>query len=253
MTLTGESGPASRSAASQARTIHSLSGFTRFVEEECEADFVLFRGQPEDLPLLPRIARLRPRKELLKMEREMLAAFKREAITFIQQIPDNDWDWLSIAQHHRLPTRLLDWTRNPLAALWFAVEQPARTMDKPGVVWTFSPDGKDIIFDVTRESPFQGGRTKVFVPRHITPRIRAQVAVFTIHKYLEKLKKFVPLEQNRQQKHLLKKLVIPTGNFAEIRRQLDRCGVNASSLFPDIDGVSRYLDWTYSMLHDEGN
>ena len=231
--------------------IESLTDFIRFVEDECDDDFVLFRGQPEDLPLLPRIARLRLTGDLLKTEQEMFSAFKREAVTFISQMPDNDWDWLSIAQHHRLPTRLLDWTKNPLAPLWFAVEQPSRVKAREAVVWIFSPQQSGIIYDVTRESPFAGGRTRVFVPRHLTPRIRAQVAAFAIHKYVKKIGTFVPLERNRQQKRFLRKLLIPPEQFSEMRYQLDRCGVNASSLFPDIDGLSRYLDWYYSLLEDE--
>src|SRR5205807_2117467 len=180
----------------------------------------------------------------LRDEQEMLRAFRREAVTFLDVTPTNDWDWLAIAQHHGLPTRLLDWTANALAALWFAVRRPARQPDRPhAVVWVFRPEDKDIIKDVEALSPFDGQRTNVFVPRHVTLRIRAQVAAFTVHKFIHSLKRFVPLEKNIRHKRRLDKILIPALAFAELRFELDRCGVNASSIFPDLDGLCIHLTW----------
>ncbi|HVO91437.1 MAG TPA: FRG domain-containing protein [Terriglobales bacterium] len=232
-------------------TIKRLRDFIKLMEDYRFDDFVLFRGQDQDWALLPKIARLNPRDSLLKNEEDMVSAFKREAVTFLSALPTNDWDWLSIAQHHGLPTRLLDWTKNPLAALWFAIRYPAKTPDSPAVVWIFKPAEQDIIKNVAAVSPFEGKRTKVYVPRHVTPRIRAQVAAFTVHKFVASLKRFVPFEKNKQQKHLLHKVLIPAHAFSEIRFELDRCGVNASSLFPDLDGLSLHLGWEYSLLSDE--
>jgi type I restriction enzyme M protein len=50
----------------------------------------------------------------------MLEKFKREAIPYLTIKPNDDWDWLALAQHHGLPTRLLDWTQNPLVAVGIA-------------------------------------------------------------------------------------------------------------------------------------
>jgi hypothetical protein len=126
-------------------TIQSVSEFLRLVEqakkiEEAKnnnADFI-YRGQREDKPLRPRLGRLVPKGKRKKIERLMFDEFKRTSIALTDLQPESDWDFLAIAQHHNLPTRLLDWTHSALAALWFAVEkEPAQDSGKKldAVVW----------------------------------------------------------------------------------------------------------------------
>ena len=163
-------------------TFESLSDFVRYLENQTsKAQFIVFRGQREDWPLLPKIARLDLLESLKDSEPEMFEVFKREAVALLDIPPTNDWDWLTVAQHHGLPTRLLDWTTNPLAALWFAVSEPVEDDSQDGVVWVFEPSKRRITRDPERaRSPFEVSATYLYLPRHVTPRIRAQEGVFTV-------------------------------------------------------------------------
>lgn len=180
----------------------------------------------------------------------MLADFRRQVIPFLSFQPETEWDWLALAQHHGLATRLLDWTANPLAGLWFAVEKPA-VDSRPGVVWVFQTDRADYVTDVLEADPFEGGRTKIFQPRHITERIVSQAGWFTVHKYLADKKGFIPLEKNIHYKKALRKLLIPAASFPKIRRQLAGWGFSAASLYPGIDGLCTHIEAQYSQLADE--
>lgn len=230
--------------------INTLSEYIEHIRKNYKDDIVLFRGQREDKPLLPKIARIQTRERVLESEKKMLDDFKRKSIPFLERNIEPDWDWLALAQHHGLATRLLDWTLNPLAALWFAVEKPP--IDKgSGVVWVFKPAKNDFVDPRGQASPFEGERTKVFQPNHITGRIVAQGGWFTVHKYMVNQSRFIPLDKIGRLKKALTKIVVPAGKFADLRYELDRCGINNALLFPGLDGLCNYIQWLNSIAEDE--
>lgn len=233
-------------------SVNCLKDFIKYVEDDTDgSNTVLFRGQANDWPLLPKLARLNVKDgNVLATERSMLESFKSRSLPFLDSKPESDWEWLSIAQHYGMPTRLLDWTTNPLAALWFAVEQPGLEGEN-GVVWAFPPKSEDFVSDPTNTNPVEIKGTRVFQPKHVTRRIVAQHGWFTAHPFMKDRLRFVPMNINRRYKDRLTKLIIPPTSFAPLRLGLDRCGINASTLFSDLAGVCKDLERQYSLLADE--
>lgn len=236
------------------KEVGSLPDYLQHIEEQCAGERnVLFRGHTNATwKLEPKIARLKIRTAFTRpgAELEMLLGFKRQSLPHLARELRNDWDWLALAQHHGLPTRLLDWTTNALVALWFAVEAPPED-DEKGAVWMFSGKPADYADDEEIDNPFNASRTLIFRPRHLTPRIIAQSGWFTVHRFVPHRPGFVPLEVNSKQKARLKKIEIPSRLFPALREDLTRCGINAGTLFGDLNGISRQLTWECSPLDDE--
>ena len=239
-----------------AESITNLTQYLSFIETHCdqydEFDAILFRGQREDWPLLPKIARLKFRagKQVLDAESEMVVSFKRRSLPFLESKPETNLEWLAIAQHHGMATRLLDWTTNPLAALWFAVEKPAID-SKDGVVWVFTPSLEDHVTSADEKRPFDIGRTRIFRPKHINRRIVAQNGWFTVHQYKAAESRFVRMENNKRYSSHLMKIRIPASAFPYLRFALDRCGINAATLFDDMVGICQDSEWKVSVQVDE--
>jgi len=132
---------------------------------------------------------------ILVKEKRILEEFQRLSFPYLNSNSNcNEWDMLALAQHHRLPTRLLDWTENPLAALWFAfIKEKQNNSDR--VVWCLVVKLDEIV-DPKEGSPFKQNNIRIFKPNHITKRIAAQSGWFTVHT-LTNMNKFHPLNKHK--------------------------------------------------------
>ena len=215
-----------------------------------ESDF-LFRGQPQNWALRPKLARLTLKGEVKNIEKLILDKFRRASLPLSEFRPEDEWDLIALAQHHGLPTRLLDWTNSALAALWFAVKDPPikdKGKKQNGVVWILKPEVNDYRTD--DYSPLSNKITKIFRPRVISRRISAQSGAFTVHKFNSD-GRVICLETHGKFSKKLIKVTIPHKHFSRMRHRLNILGVNHSTIFPDIDGLCAYLEWRYTHYDDE--
>jgi len=110
--------------------IETIDDFYKFLRDYTEKTNQnrIFRGVHSlKYELIPSIGRLKTYggKELnTSDEAEILDDFKKKAYPYIIDYNFNKLELLSFGRHHGLPTRLLDWTRNPLVAVYFAVKKP---------------------------------------------------------------------------------------------------------------------------------
>lgn len=207
----------------------------------------LFRGQSGDLPLIPKIGRLKLKGDLLLTERLLLEEFKRTNPLLIgSKHPYDDWDFLTLGQHYGLPTRLLDWSNNALTALWFATEE--NTCGTPershSIVWILMADTNDFDLRIEETHPFDIPVTKIFRPRIIRQRINNQSGVFSIQPSSE-IEQHCELDKTDSFSKKVLKVKIPIESFSEIRSDLNTLGVNAFTLFPDLEGLCAHLQWRY--------
>lgn len=165
-------------------------------------------------------------------ERAILKLFKRQARPYLSHTPSTDCEWLAVAQHHGMHTRLLDWTESLFVAAYFAVIQAG--VNGPAVI----VGGRDVPEISQREenAPLDLKRVAVvYRPPHIAPRIPAQRSVFTVH--ADPTKEFRPAGMVRWR--------VSKDACWKIKRMLDSAAINESTLFPDLDGLARYLGWRY--------
>lgn len=167
--------------------------FVRAVEavKAFEDEELIFRGQVTLRNLLPRVARPNPTNDTTETERNMLLEIRRMGPAFLNSAHSEDWELLITAQHYGLATRLLDWTSNPLAALWFACSDLQK-----GDCYVYSlAANKELLSSERQSGPFGQAKTRVIQPSLNNNRIVAQNGWFTVHRYSSKWSTFVSLEK----------------------------------------------------------
>jgi len=198
----------------------------------------LFRGHADiDWELEPAIDRADfcdARKLMTRKDHERLALeeFKRYARPHLHQLPRDDWEFLALARHHGVPTRLLDWTENPLAALFFAVETPRQT---DSTVWCYAYVEREESLDTSKcPNPLEFERIVLYRPPHVHSRVSTQSGVFTVHPANFKQ---MPDPWGLR----LARIRIPNAARPRLRLELQRLGVHRGTLFPDLDGVGQHV------------
>lgn len=234
-------------------SIGSVADLLKTLKKQSAANGIIwFRGQSESTwSLVPSLAR---KPANLNAENALRKRFMQNAVPHLDSQPTTEWEWMFMMQHHRAPTRLLDWSEGPLAALYFAVsEDKHQTQD--AALWCLDPIAlnKEARFDFkfTNEIPAFGidGVLDSYLPSQVTEapnilnavaivgprntaRMVAQLGVFTVNHRDHK-----PIEQLGQAKHIWR-WIIPANSKVEMRKELAMLGYTPLTLFPDLDHVA---------------
>ena len=211
-------------------------------------------------------------------EKAILNAFIQEASSIVSIPPDELSKWAEYAQHFGAPTRLLDWSSNPLVALYFACAKG----ENKGRVWLLHLANYNGVWKRQMEWPIDKSVRQAindsmhgtaeyeypipYTPYYLDPRMSAQGSYFLAwgskHESFEDMflkdgyQMIIPENTNsrhyglhEQQAFLLSFLIHPDRKL-HLLRELDTVGINEKSLFPGLDGIGRYVERKY---HSEDN
>jgi hypothetical protein len=211
--------------------VQSFSELLPQFEREKKGHNVVYRGHSDiKFELKTSLGRCMPLKgkSIIQLEKRIMKLFKESSLPYLEFKPNNELEWLAVAQHFGLPTRLLDWTYNPLVAAYFAVENNSPTDSAvfvlSGCKTIQAPDN----FILSAQTTIWKYR-----PPYISSRIQNQSGLFTVHNN--------PVEIFTHRN--LKKIIIPKEIKIEVKEKLLKFGINHRMIYPGLEGVVKDLKW----------
>jgi hypothetical protein len=199
---------------------------------------------------------------LVQHERHLLTSFRKYALRNAVH-GDWVWNWLSLAKHHGLPTRLLDWTYSPYVAMHFATHD-IRHFDEDAAIWCvdYRKTNERLpkqLANVLRDEEVNLFTTEMinrvatslaefdhlsdhdfvlfFEPPSLDERIVNQFALFSLPSS-PSLSLQALLEERES---AYRRIVIPANLKWEVRDKLDQANITERVLFPGLDGLSQWL------------
>jgi hypothetical protein len=188
-------------------------------------------------------------------EWEIRREFRRRGVPMLsEREPQDEWEWYFLMRHFNAPTRLLDWTDSALIALYFALRSDA-AKESPPAVWILNPVRlNEIVCDtdsiVLSHEPQAAGylpdkphaelRPELPIavdPSHVSRRLAVQRSRFTIH---GKDRNGLITVASRHPEVLFR-ISIEKSSAATVLNDLRTCGVSETTIFPDLEGLSREL------------
>ena len=198
----------------------------------------------------------------IQKEMHLLTSFRKYAARNAVH-GDSVWNWLSLAKHHGLPTRVLDWTYSPYVAMHFATHD-ARQFTEDGAIWCVDYRKTNELLPSAVRSVLQRSDVNIFTtemlaevasslaqfdslspedfvlffePPSLDERIVNQFALFSLPSSAGLL--LETLLKRRDDSY--RRLIIPAELKWEIRDKLDQANITERVLFPGLDGLSLWL------------